>query len=84
MKVILIAWCLFLINLGVSVFSPGVDVVTMASKLLGVVGIFIMANYAAVHGRCLKPACPPTWSLWRDKCYKVHDADITWEEGKQQ
>ncbi|XP_071807709.1 C-type lectin domain family 4 member M-like [Asterias amurensis] len=54
----------------------------LASKLLGVVGIFMMANYAAVNGRCWKP-CPPTWSQWQDKCYKMHDADVTWEEGKQ-
>ncbi|XP_033630274.1 C-type lectin domain family 4 member M-like [Asterias rubens] len=43
-----------------------------------------MANYAAVYGRCWKPPCPSSWSQWRDKCYKVHDADVTWEEGKQQ
>ncbi|XP_071807950.1 C-type lectin domain family 4 member M-like [Asterias amurensis] len=54
----------------------------LASKLLGVVGIFMMANYAAVNGRCWK-SCPPTWSQWRDKCYKMHDADVPWEEGKQ-
>ncbi|XP_071807981.1 CD209 antigen-like [Asterias amurensis] len=41
-----------------------------------------MANYAAVSGRCWKP-CPPTWSQWQDKCYKMHDADVKWEEGKQ-
>ncbi|XP_071797159.1 C-type lectin domain family 4 member M-like [Asterias amurensis] len=61
----------------------------MASKLLGVVGIFIMANYAAGNGQCVAsirrtPRCPPTWSQWQDKCYKVHDADVTWQEGKQQ
>ena len=54
----------------------------LASKLLGVVGIFMMANYAAVNGRCWKP-CPPFWSQWRDKCYKMHDAKVPWEEGKQ-
>ena len=54
----------------------------LASKLLGVVGIFMMANYAAVNGRCWKP-CPPFWSQWQDKCYKMHGADVTWEEGKQ-
>ena len=78
----------------------------LASKLLGVVGILIMANYAAVNGRCWKqapstggtptggtptgvtptggtPRCPPTWSQWQDKCYKMPDADATWEEGRQ-
>ncbi|XP_071807952.1 C-type lectin domain family 4 member M-like [Asterias amurensis] len=54
----------------------------LANKLLGVVGIFLMANYAAVKGRCWKP-CPPTWSQWQDKCYKMRDAVVTWEEGKQ-
>ena len=89
MKVIIFAWCLFLFKL--EVVLSGVDVVMMASKLLGVVGIFIMANYAAGDGQCVasirgtpRPRCPPTWSQWRDKCYKVHDADVTWEEGKQQ
>ncbi|XP_033645251.1 killer cell lectin-like receptor subfamily B member 1B allele A [Asterias rubens] len=63
----------------------------LASKLLGVVGIFLMANYAAVNGRCWKkapstagtPQCPSTWSEWQDKCYKMHDGSVTWEEGKQ-
>ncbi|XP_071810413.1 C-type lectin domain family 4 member M-like [Asterias amurensis] len=62
----------------------------LASKLLGVVGL-IMANYAAVNGRCWKkapitggtPQCPPTWSQWQDKCYKMNDDFVTWEEGKQ-
>ncbi|XP_071807130.1 C-type lectin domain family 4 member M-like [Asterias amurensis] len=54
----------------------------LASKLLGVVGIFMMANYAAANRRCWKP-CPPFWSQWRDKCYKMHGAAVTWEEGKQ-
>ncbi|XP_071798326.1 CD209 antigen-like [Asterias amurensis] len=54
----------------------------VATKLLGVVGLFIMANHAAVNGRCWKP-CPPTWSQWQDKCYKMHDADVTWEQGRQ-
>ncbi|XP_071807983.1 C-type lectin domain family 4 member M-like [Asterias amurensis] len=54
----------------------------LASKLLGVVGIFMMANYAAVNGRCWK-SCLPTWRQWQDKCYKMHDADVTWAEGEQ-
>ena len=54
----------------------------LASKLLGVVGIFMMANYAAANKRCGKP-CPPFWSQWRNKCYKMHGADVTWEEGEQ-
>ncbi|XP_071807738.1 snaclec crotocetin-like [Asterias amurensis] len=54
----------------------------LASKLLGVVGVLIMADHAAVNGRCWKP-CPPTWCQWRDKCYKMHDADVTWKAGKQ-
>ncbi|XP_071807864.1 C-type lectin domain family 4 member M-like [Asterias amurensis] len=54
----------------------------LASKLLRVAVIFMMANYAAVNGRCWKP-CPPTWSQWQDKCYKVHDAEVTWGEGTQ-
>ncbi|XP_071808049.1 C-type lectin domain family 4 member M-like [Asterias amurensis] len=54
----------------------------LASKLLGVVGIFMMADYAAVNGRCWK-SCPPSWSQWQDKCYKMHDAEVTWYEGKQ-
>ena len=54
----------------------------LVSKLLGVVGMFIIADYAAVNGRCWKP-CPPTWSQWGGKCYKMHDAEVTWEEGKQ-
>ncbi|XP_071807825.1 C-type lectin domain family 4 member M-like [Asterias amurensis] len=54
----------------------------LASKLLCVVGIFMMADYAAVNGRWT-PLCPPTWSQWQDKCYKMHGADVTWEEGKQ-
>ncbi|XP_071807975.1 CD209 antigen-like protein C [Asterias amurensis] len=29
------------------------------------------------------PPCPPSWSQWRDKCYKMHNASVTWEEGKQ-
>ncbi|XP_071788498.1 C-type lectin domain family 4 member M-like [Asterias amurensis] len=61
----------------------------LASKLLVVVGLFMMANYAAVNGRCWKnghstEATPhPLWSQWQDKCYKMHDANVTWEEGKQ-
>ena len=78
----------------------------LASKPLGVIGTIMMADYAAVNGRCWKttpstggaptggtptggtptggtPPCPPTWSQWQDKCYKMHDADVTWEEGKQ-
>ena len=54
----------------------------LVSKLLGVVGIVVMANYTAVNGRCWK-SCPPSWSQWQDKCYKMHDANVTWEEGKQ-
>ncbi|XP_071807712.1 snaclec CHH-B subunit beta-like [Asterias amurensis] len=54
----------------------------LASKLLGVVGVLMMADYAAANRRCWKP-CHPFWSQWRDKCYKMHDADVTWEEGKQ-
>ncbi|XP_071807979.1 C-type lectin domain family 4 member M-like [Asterias amurensis] len=54
----------------------------LASKLLGVVGVFMMADYAAVNGQCWKP-CPPFWSQWRDKCYKMHGAEVPWEEGKQ-
>ncbi|XP_071793075.1 C-type lectin domain family 4 member M-like [Asterias amurensis] len=29
------------------------------------------------------PRCPPTWSPWQNKCYNMHDADATWEEGRQ-
>ena len=60
----------------------------LASKLLGVVGIFMMANCAVGTGQYCKVfvgkgECPPTWNQWQDKCYKMHDADVPWEEGKQ-
>ena len=60
----------------------------VASKLLGVVSIFMIVNYAAGNGQCVASIrgtsrCPPAWSQWQDKCYKMHDADVTWEEGKE-
>ena len=33
--------------------------------------------------RAVLEAMPPTWSQWRDKCYKLHDTYATWEEGKR-
>ncbi|XP_071800049.1 snaclec 27-like [Asterias amurensis] len=29
------------------------------------------------------PPCPPTWSQWQEKCFKMHDGYGTWAEGKQ-
>ncbi|XP_033645259.1 C-type lectin domain family 4 member M-like [Asterias rubens] len=60
----------------------------VASKLLGVVSIFMIVNYAAGNGQCVASIrgtsrCPPAWSQWQDKCYKMHDAYVTLEEGKE-
>ncbi len=49
-------------------------------------GLCMVVKYAACYGQCVasvKLRCPPAWSQWNNRCYKILATGQPWSEARQ-